>query len=210
MKDVVSSGTGTMARLSTTMAVAGKTGTTSNDFDHWFVGYTPYYTAGIWCGYDSNRTFLTGSVEKKLWAKIMNEVISYKEYEPRDFDACDDIVTSSICRKCGKLAVNELCSQDPRGSMVRTEYFATGTAPTEKCDCHTKVTICLESGLPATEFCPLTQSKVYISRPKDSTGTTADTPYVLPSEFADTTCDVHTDESTVVLPEDAPDKVDEE
>lgn len=197
MKDVVSSGTGTAARLSTPMAVAGKTGTTSNDYDHWFVGFTPYYTAGIWCGYDSNRTFLTGGVEKHLWAKIMNEVNEYKGLTAKDFDACKGITSCSICRKCGKLAVKDLCSKDPRGTMIRTEYYASGTEPTEKCDCHTKVKICKDSGLPASEYCPKshTETKVYITRPKDSKGTTADSKYELPEDFQDQTCNVHTTNS---------------
>lgn len=200
MKDVVSSGTGTAARLSTPMAVAGKTGTTSNDYDHWFVGFTPYYTAGIWCGYDSNRTFLTGGIEKRLWAKIMNEINTYKGLKPKDFDYCNEVTSCYICRKCGKLAVKDLCSKDPRGSMIRAEYFASGTQPTEKCDCHTKVTVCKDSGLPASEYCPKesTKTKVYITRPKDSKGTTADSKYELPDGFKDKVCDVHTVTSSIM------------
>ncbi len=191
MKDVVSHGTGTSARLSTPMAVAGKTGTTSNDFDHWFVGFTPYYTAGIWCGYDSNKTFLTGGIEKNLWAKIMNDVILYKKLKIKDFDSCEGITTRYICKKSGKLAVSGLCDSDPRGSMVRTEYFASGSEPTEKCDVHTKISVCTESNLPAGDNCPKSKvkEKVFIVRPKDSVGTTADSAYELPDE--DATCDVH-------------------
>lgn len=200
MKDVVSSGTATASRLSTPMAVAGKTGTTSNDYDHWFVGFTPYYTAAIWCGYDSNRTFVTGGVEKQLWAKIMNDVNSYKKLKDRDFDSCEGITTRSICKKCGKLAISNLCNRDPRGSMIRTEYFANGTEPKDTCDCHTAVTICTESNLPASEFCPKDKVKerVYITRPKGSRGTTADSKYELPKNFSEKTCNVHTSYQSTV------------
>ena len=51
LQNVVTSGTGTSARLSG-MTAAGKTGTTTDDYDRWFVGYTPYYTAAVWTGYD--------------------------------------------------------------------------------------------------------------------------------------------------------------
>lgn len=194
MKDVVSKGTGRQARLSSQMAVAGKTGTTSNNYDHWFVGYTPYYTAGIWCGYDSNKEFLSGGVEKNIWAKIMNQVIEVKNEEIKDFKKPQGITTATICTKCGNLAVEGLCDQYPGGSCVRTEYYSQGTAPTEKCTCHTRVKICKESGLPASDYCPKAdvESRVYIIRPEDSVGITDDSKYELPSDFKDKVCDIHT------------------
>ena len=75
--------------------------------------------------------------------------------------------------------------------MVRTEYFASGSEPTEKCDVHTKISVCTESNLPAGDNCPKSKvkEKVFIVRPKDSVGTTADSAYELPDE--DATCDVH-------------------
>ena len=194
MKDVVSSGTAKAAQLSTPMAVAGKTGTTSNNYDHWFVGFTPYYTAGIWCGYDSNRSFSSGGLEKKLWANIMDAVNANKQLENKDFATNDAIVSASICKKCGKLAIRDVCDKDPRGTMIRTEYYTKGTEPTENCDCHTAVTICKASGLPATEYCPeeTTETKIYIKRPDGSKGTTADTKYEMPKDFADKRCNIHT------------------
>ena len=53
LRHVVTSGTGGSANFSG-MTVAGKTGTTTDNFDRYFVGYTPYYTAAVWTGYEVN------------------------------------------------------------------------------------------------------------------------------------------------------------
>lgn len=58
------------------MRAAGKTGTTSDNFDRWFVGYTPYYTAAVWTGYEQNEKMKTGSANPAavLWKKVMSQV----------------------------------------------------------------------------------------------------------------------------------------
>ena len=57
------------------MRAAGKTGTTSDNFDRWFVGYTPYYTAAVWTGYDRNAKMRTsGNPALNLWEKVMEEI----------------------------------------------------------------------------------------------------------------------------------------
>ena len=85
MKDVIAKGTGKDAKLSSPMAVAGKTGTTSNNYDYWFSGYTPYHTASIWMGYDNNTNFNSENTHKKLWAKIMNQIIQTKSEKTKNF-----------------------------------------------------------------------------------------------------------------------------
>lgn len=74
MKAVVTSGTGTNAAISG-VEVAGKTGTTSDEYDIWFDGYVPKYSASLWIGNDVNIT-LTGmsSYAAALWSKIMSQV----------------------------------------------------------------------------------------------------------------------------------------
>ncbi len=67
------------------MAVAGKSGTTSNSYDYWFSGYTPYHTASVWMGYDNNTNLASDNTHKKIWAKIMNEIIKTKQEKPTDF-----------------------------------------------------------------------------------------------------------------------------
>ena len=146
------------------MSSAGKSGTTSNNVDVWFVGYTPYYTAGIWAGCDENQPLTDGnggnSFHKDIWRKIMERI--HQDKPDPGFAMPDSIVSAEICRKSGKLPVKGICSRDPRGDAVYTEYFARGTIPTEMCDKHTTMTVCSVTGLLPTTYCPTTTRVVMV------------------------------------------------
>ncbi len=165
LKDVVSTGTGKSARLSN-MPAAGKTGTTSNNYDRWFAGYTPYYVGATWFGYDTNRK-IPGDTNysARLWQIVMEKI--HKGLQTKDFVQPEGIVKRVVCIDSGKLP-GELCRYDPRGSRTREEIFIRGTEPTQTCTTHVKVKTCKSSGLLATDSCPswLVQSKVMIVRPE--------------------------------------------
>ena len=128
MEDVVQNGTGTACQLDN-MAVAGKTGTTEDYNDLWFVGYTPYYTCAVWSGYDGNQKMPEGDARnfhKTLWRKVMNRIHQGMEY--KEFEQPSGIEQISICSETGLL---------PRaGCPVTEEYFDVGTMPTDYCDQH--------------------------------------------------------------------------
>lgn len=148
MVDVVTSGTGGSVNFGN-MAIAGKTGTTSDYNDVWFAGYTPYYTATTWAGYDNNVK-LTGdekNLAKKLWRTVMAKI--HEDLPSESFSVPSGIVTATVCSRSGKLPIAGLCD-----STLRTEYFAEGTVPEATCDVHYAGQICQYSNLPATEFCP--------------------------------------------------------
>ena len=148
MVDVVLSGTGGSVNFGG-MAIAGKTGTTSDYNDVWFAGYTPYYTATTWAGFDNNVK-LTGdekNLAKKIWRAVMSQI--HEELPNQSFNIPSGIVTATVCTRSGKLPIAGLCD-----GTLRTEYFAEGTAPTETCDIHYAGPICGYAGLPATEYCP--------------------------------------------------------
>lgn len=194
MKDVVTVGTGSRAAFSG-QAIAGKTGTTTKNRDALFAGYTPYYTCVVWCGYDDNSPQNKSgqtNAPKTLWRSVMSRIHEGLEY--KDFTQPDGIVTATVCKKSGKLAVEGLCDCDPRGSMVETEYFAAGTEPTEVCDHHISATICTASGLLANEFCPAEnrQTSVYII---GGSPDTEDGPYLLTD--TQNQCTVHTAASVI-------------
>lgn len=180
------------------MSNAGKSGTTTKNNDIWFVGYTPYYTAGVWGGCDDNQklTSTNGgtSFHKDIWRKIMTRV--HEGLEDPGFSVPDSIETATICRKSGKLAIADVCSHDPRGSAVYTEYFAKGTVPTEVCDTHVNVTVCETTGLLAGEFCPKV-SRILMTLPADAQGTTDDSVYAMPTS----TCPGHS--STTLDPDNS-------
>lgn len=129
MEGVLSEGTGTPAKLSN-MAAAGKTGTTSNNVDLWFAGYTPYYTCTIWSGYDDNTPLADRewNYHLKMWKQIMQQINSTKGLSYTDFDMPDSVVSKTICTSTGKLAVS--------GCPSITEYFDRDTAPTSSCSGH--------------------------------------------------------------------------
>ena len=190
MQDVITQGTGGRANFGT-MPIAGKTGTTSDNYDIWLCAYTPYYTCSVWGGYDKNKSLPDTVYHMKIWKNIMSRIHENLEY--KEFPVPESITTASVCAKSGKLAVEGLCDMDPRGSMIRTEYFAPGTEPTEVCDCHVSATICKDSGKLVSDYCPADsrEQKVFIVRPEGSTGETDDSEYELPSELEDSICDVH-------------------
>ena len=184
------------------MTTAGKSGTTSDNNDIWFVGYSPYYTAGIWGGCDNNQKLKDEhgsrnggtSFAKRIWRKIMTRV--HDGMSDPGFPMPDGIETAQVCRKSGKLAVPGVCSSDPRGNAVYTEYFAKGTAPTEACDHHVRVTVCAVSGGRPTAFCPPDQqeARTFMALPADE-GVTDDSYYAMPDY-----CTVHNGSSTIIDP----------
>ena len=148
MVDVVTSGTGGSVNFGG-MAIAGKTGTTSDYNDVWFSGYTPYYTATIWAGFDNNVK-LSGdekNLAKKLWRAVMSQI--HEGLPSQSFSVPAGIVTATVCSRSGKIPIDGLCS-----GTARTEYFAEGTVPTTTCDVHYAGQICQYCNLPAYEGCP--------------------------------------------------------
>lgn len=137
MEDVISYGTGTAAKFEgIKTAQAGKTGTTSDNTDYWFEGYTPYYTAGIWTGYDMNTPQPSGDFHKRMWKDIMEKIHKKMKLEEKGFTKPDGIVSYNICTESGLLANAGACGSGYGSSRVRLEYFAGGTQPHKKCNLH--------------------------------------------------------------------------
>jgi penicillin-binding protein 1A len=160
------------------MPVAGKTGTTSSNIDKWFVGYTPYYTAAVWYGYDNNGSEPIAlkkdeyNQAMKIWAAVMKKV--HIDLPKKDFDPVPSgIVQKKICVYSGKVAT-ALCEHDPRGNATRVEYFIKGTEPRDDdpCTLHVEASVCTESkdvygrNLLAGPNCPLDKvvTQVFIQR----------------------------------------------
>jgi membrane carboxypeptidase/penicillin-binding protein len=147
LADVVNAGTGSRARqMGFTLPAAGKTGTTNDFNDAWFVGYTPSLVAGVWVGFDQPHTILPNGFAADLavpmWTRFMKAATI--DDKPEWIAPPPGITTASVCRLSGKLATigcqdAEVVSDSgrpERRSMVYTEYFARGTAPQTYCDLH--------------------------------------------------------------------------
>lgn len=132
MQDVVTEGTGKLCQVPG-MTVAGKTGTSSDDNDIWFSGYTPYLTATVWSGFDNNQTLPNTSYHETLWSKIVSRIDETKGYtDDPGFPKPDSVVEAKICSASNKLAIEGVCGS----SNIRTEYFSKANVPTDQCDVH--------------------------------------------------------------------------
>lgn len=190
MKDAMTQGTGTPAYFGSSMAQAGKSGTTTKSRDALFAGYTPYYTCVVWGGYDDNDSQSNENTNypKRIWKAVMSRIHEDLPYE--DFDRPAGITTATVCRESGKLAIDGVCTGDPRGSSVYTEYFAEGTVPTEYCDHHIVANMCAETGALAGPGCPSTvASGIYVIG--GTPGVTEDAPYLLTQEALMNACSTH-------------------
>jgi penicillin-binding protein 1A len=148
LADVISAGTAYKARQAGFMLpAAGKTGTTNDYVDAWFVGYTPHLVTGVWVGFDQPKTIITNGYAADLavpiWGQFMK--IATRNAKPEWFDRPANVIGVNVCRVSGKLP-NYGCSNvqtvDDSGaievkSMVYTDYFVKGTQPTTTCPVHT-------------------------------------------------------------------------
>ncbi len=153
LKNVVTGGTGTSANFSG-MTIAGKTGTTSDNYDRYFVGYTPYYVAAVWTGYEQpEKISYSGNPAITMWKKVMQQV--HADLPNKDFDKpSSGLETVEICLDSG-LRPTEACRADIRGtSRIATVTVASGTAPTESCNVHVMRDYCTEGKCLATDKCP--------------------------------------------------------
>jgi 1A family penicillin-binding protein len=132
LADVVNAGTGAQARaLGFRLPAAGKTGTTNNYNDAWFIGYTPRLVVGVWVGFDMPHTILrngfASSVAVPLWAKFMTEATKGDKAEW--LRVPENIVAAEICPVSGRLATSN-CDDH------RRQYFVNGTQPVDYCSVH--------------------------------------------------------------------------
>lgn len=159
LENAVNVGTGAPAAIGG-MTVAGKTGTSSDNNDRWFSGYTGYYTASVWCGFDApEEVILSGSYTNPavvMWRKVMSKLVEGKEnrklyqgsfyvpeLEEKEFD---------ICTKSGLLAT-DACRNDVNGSCVESQSHVVIDAPKETCTGHTSVQWCHGGNGIANSYC---------------------------------------------------------
>ena len=158
LQAAVNSGTGTTAQISG-QNVAGKTGTTSSNRDRWFCGYTGYYTAAVWCGYDQPEVIkLTGNTSNpaaRLFKAVMQPLhkgkSSVKLYSTSGFKSY------SACLDSG-MGASDACNKDIRNYLhgtdrVASAYAYSGDGPKGTCDKHVLVDYCSSGGGVATDYC---------------------------------------------------------
>ena len=146
------SGTATYCKISG-MDVAAKTGTTDNSYDRWLCGFTPYYSAATWFGYDESEEVkgFSQNPAGQIWDAVMTDI--HKNLQSASFQKPSGIVEQTVCRTTGCLATTG-CTDTYK------EIFASNNLP-EKCQGHGSQTLCTESEKIANEYCPSTKVNNY-------------------------------------------------
>jgi penicillin-binding protein 1A len=147
LADVVNAGTAAGVRsLGFSLPAAGKTGTTNDFNDAWFVGFTPRLVTGVWVGFDQPQTILpngfAADIAVPFWAKFMKAAT--RGDKPEWFRPPRGVSSATVCRVSGLLASEGCRHVEVVGregyvetrTMAYTEYFVHGTEPTEYCDLH--------------------------------------------------------------------------
>lgn len=155
---VGSGGTATYCKISG-MDVAAKTGSTNDYLDRWLCGFTEYYSAATWYGYDEPQSIsYRGSPSNPagaLWIAVMKDI--HTGLEGKRFEQPSGIVRATVCRETGLLA--------GEGCPSYSEIFVEGTVPTETCAGSTTLRICKQTGLIANEFCTDVEEKSFKTVP---------------------------------------------
>lgn len=162
LQTVVKSGTGTRARMN--RPVAGKTGTTEETKDIWFMGYTPEFTGAVWMGFDQEENIKDGQAAGGYHPALIWRAVMQKASEGlpvQQFTRPSGIVNKAICTKSGKLP-NAFC---PKEDLIN-EVFVQGSLPNETCDLHVQVEICEETKMLANEYCPHKIKAVFLKGAK--------------------------------------------
>ena len=154
LEGVIENGTSSAVTLQNLCACAGKTGTTQNDHDRWFVGYTPSLVCGVWCGYEYPEALVGRNLCTNIWNTVMRRIVTEKG-EKREFETPDTLVQATYCCDSGKL-LSDACQKDPRGNRTQTGWFTASTLPHSFCKCHVLAEICKSSGI-CHEYCPQDQ-----------------------------------------------------
>ncbi len=147
LADVINGGTAYKARQAGfTLPAAGKTGTTSDYVDAWFIGYTPHLVTGVWVGFDRPQTIVANGYAAELavpiWASFMKTAT--KADKPDGFVRPADVIAVNVCRLsgqlpsagCGSVVTAADAGRLEAKSMIYTDYFVKGRQPTTTCPLH--------------------------------------------------------------------------
>ncbi len=169
LKDVVSSGTGTAAKISG-QTVAGKTGTNSDQKGVFFAGLTGWYCGTVWIGHDNYKALSSkttgGNSAAKLWKAFMTKI--HQGLANRDImeGGAEEygLVKVTTCAVSGQLAT-AACRSDVMGYGVVTDYWPRDSVPTASCQMHYTLSVCTDSGMLASAYCPSRAEKGVVILP---------------------------------------------
>ena len=135
---VAEEGSARSLTLKETVDTAGKTGSSGGNRDRWFVGYTPYYLCGIWCGYAEGGKAVDGTPHLSLFDDVMKPLHTHMDADVlKEFEKDSSLISVNVCMDSGKMPTI-LCKEDARGKRESTVWIPAhmhlGT-----CDTHVSV-----------------------------------------------------------------------
>ena len=147
-------------------SIAGKTGTTSSNRDRWFCGYTKYYTAAVWCGYNQpEQIYLLGGYNNpaaRLWRLVMEPI--HKGLKSKALYNGNNFQSVAVCLDSGMLAT-AACGSDARGiNRVSAANVYQEDVPDYACTKHIMVDYCVKGHAVANKYCKLMPDNVVESR----------------------------------------------
>ncbi len=141
LSEVVESGTAKSVSLKQVTSVAGKTGTSGGGYDKTFIGYTPFITAGIWCGYSDGKTAVgsNGKSHLEIWDNVMRKICEevFCDRLNEKFST-EGLIYAPYCMDSGQIYSHN-CIYDPRGSRMEYGYFTKDSIPKHECKTHVVV-----------------------------------------------------------------------
>ena len=138
LKGVTETGSAERLRLPRIVDTAGKTGTSGGNRDRWFIGYTPYYLAGVWCGYEKGGTAVSGNPHLALFDRVMIPLHeSLADDTLKGFSMAEGLCEKKVCMDSGKMPTI-LCKEDARGERT-TAVWLPRSAHLSSCDTHVSV-----------------------------------------------------------------------
>ncbi len=145
LQGVIQHGTSTSVTLGKICECAGKTGTTSDNNDRWFIGYTPELICGVWCGFEYPEPVRGSNPCLAVWNTVMHRLTALKQGSTA-FSVPGDLIRRTYCKDSGCTPC-EFCSMDPRGNRSEVGWFAPGTEPSAVCSCHIPVSVNRSGGV---------------------------------------------------------------
>ncbi len=161
LENVVKSGTAQAISLQSQVDCAGKTGTTQNNYDRWYIGYTPYLIGGVWYGYEYPKALNGSNQCIRIWDEVMqllhDPILKHEKRQGiaiKEFQPTESLIQQEYCMDSGML-LTPACERDPRGDRSEIGYFIEGTEPKEYCTCHVPVAYDTgEGGVAFLDGCP--------------------------------------------------------
>ena len=152
LEGVVKDGTSSVITLDKIVECAGKTGTSSDDHDRWFVGYTPELICGVWCGYEYPEPLQGRNLCTQIWNRVVSDIVE-EQGSRKSFEVPSSVIQVSYCKDSGLLPC-DACAKDARGARYEMGWFEKGKEPTAFCDRHVLVEYDTEHGGICHGHCP--------------------------------------------------------